>query len=174
MDGVEVYKPYITELHQYVYDNIYIGNALDVVPKLGEYDLVYLGDVIEHFDKDAGAQLLRACLEKARMCVIVSTPLDTYPQGALNDNPNEVHVSLWERSDFLKLGRVRSVITDDGLLLCAIAKDGGRLPSFGLVGRSGLWARVRPVISSSLLIFFDRQTLRRMRQRTLRFLHLRG
>ena len=59
IDGVEVFKEYITPLHHFVYNNIYNDNIIAVIRKLEMgYDLVLLLDVLEHFDKEEGKFLL--------------------------------------------------------------------------------------------------------------------
>ena len=51
IDGVEVFPDYIQEFQKAIYDNIIIGDAFDVIDPLGSYDLIFLGDVLEHFEK---------------------------------------------------------------------------------------------------------------------------
>jgi predicted O-methyltransferase YrrM len=42
IDGIEVFEEYITDIQRFYYDNIYIGNAVEVLPKLEEtYDLIF-------------------------------------------------------------------------------------------------------------------------------------
>jgi len=74
IDGIEGYPDYLTEMHRYLYNEIYTGDALEVMKKLSTYDLVFLGDIIEHFEKPAGLELLRQAIGHARKAVIVSTP----------------------------------------------------------------------------------------------------
>src|ERR1043166_5420096 len=47
IDGIEGFAAYITEMHRYIYNEIHIGNAVDLLPKLGCYDLIFMGDIIE-------------------------------------------------------------------------------------------------------------------------------
>ena len=43
IDGVEAFSPYITPLHNYVYDNLYVEDMRELVAKLDySYDLVLL------------------------------------------------------------------------------------------------------------------------------------
>src|SRR3972149_3569081 len=52
IDGVEAFEEYLTPIHAFVYDNIYKGDAKDLVDQLDtSYDLVLLIDVLEHFNK---------------------------------------------------------------------------------------------------------------------------
>jgi hypothetical protein len=51
IDGIEVCEDFITDIQRLIYNNIYIGDAKDVIKKLGKYDFVFLGDVLGHFEK---------------------------------------------------------------------------------------------------------------------------
>src|SRR5678815_1944899 len=48
IDGIEGHEPYITDLHRFLYNDLHIGDARVVLPRLPVYDLVFLGDIIEH------------------------------------------------------------------------------------------------------------------------------
>jgi len=54
IDGIEVCPEYITPLQEFLYDKIHIGLAQDIIPTLGDFDLINMGDVSEHFDKSQG------------------------------------------------------------------------------------------------------------------------
>lgn len=100
IDGVEIYKKYLTPVHKYIYDHIYEGNAMDVVPELKEkYDLIMIIDVLEHFEKEDGKKLLKTLLRKGRG-VLVSVPKDIGDQGEVFGNVHETHHAEWEKSDF--------------------------------------------------------------------------
>lgn len=36
IDGIEAFEPYITPVHKFIYNTIFIGNALDILPSLQE------------------------------------------------------------------------------------------------------------------------------------------
>src|SRR5438874_2024826 len=74
IDGIEGYASYITEMHRYLYNEIFIGNALELIRTIPTYDVIFLGDIIEHFDKAEGLQLLRDARDKAVKAVVVTTP----------------------------------------------------------------------------------------------------
>jgi SAM-dependent methyltransferase len=97
--GIEGFERYRCPIHDYVYDKTYFGDACDIVPTLGEFDVVLILDVIEHLEKDRAAELLRQCLARSK-AVIVSTPISFYPQHAICDNPYEMHRCHWTRADF--------------------------------------------------------------------------
>jgi len=99
IDGIEIFEPYFNPVWQ-VYNRVYCQDALALLPHLKNYELVLLGDVIEHFRKKEGRRLLDACMRMATLAVIVSTPLGPYPQGALCGNEHERHLSEWTPRDF--------------------------------------------------------------------------
>jgi hypothetical protein len=99
LDGIEVCSEYITPLQEYLYDKIYIGPAQEIACKLGNYDLIHLGDVIEHFEKTEGQRLLDILFEKALLGVLIITPVGEYKQKGTKDNPYEEHKSVWSPAD---------------------------------------------------------------------------
>ena len=76
IDGIEIFKDYITPLHKLVYNQIDIGNVIDILPALDKkYDLILLIDVIEHLNKGNGVALLREVKRVAKKKVLLLTPL---------------------------------------------------------------------------------------------------
>lgn len=101
IDGVEIFRDYIKDYHNYFYDKIHIGNALDYIKYTDEnYDLIILGDIIEHFTKDEGKELIDSALSKCRF-VMINVPIGKqWQQGKINNNDFEEHKSIWYNSDF--------------------------------------------------------------------------
>jgi hypothetical protein len=99
VEGIEINEPYRNPLWDLAYDRVHIGNALNVLPQLPTYDMAICCDVIEHFDKEQGHQLLRSILEHGRTAIITS-PRGFSPQGAIYDNEFERHRSGWREVDF--------------------------------------------------------------------------
>ena len=59
VDGIEIYSDYLTQLQNEIYTNIYIGNALDILPTLDiTYDLIIASDILEHMDNKKGNDLI--------------------------------------------------------------------------------------------------------------------
>src|SRR5437868_4061842 len=102
IDGIEGFPRYITEMHRFLYNQIHIGNACELIRKLPSYDVIFMGDIIEHLEKNDGVELLRQAIEKSKKAVIVSTPKDETEQGELCANELERHRSLWSAKDFRK------------------------------------------------------------------------
>lgn len=99
LDGIEVCSEYVTPLQQYLYDKIYIGPAQEIAADLDDYDLIHLGDVIEHLEKSEGQRLLDTLFEKARLGVLIVTPVGEYDQEGVEGNPYEEHKSIWSPLD---------------------------------------------------------------------------
>ena len=124
IDGIEGHAAYLTEMHRFLYNEIHVGDAAALLPKLPRYDLVFLGDIIEHFEKSRGVQLLRDALDHANKAVIVSTPKFETEQGDLCANELERHRSLWSARDFKKWAGSQVKTLDGDTLLAVLPKPG--------------------------------------------------
>src|SRR5258705_7760837 len=117
IDGIEGHAAYLTPMHRYLYDTIHIGDATKLIRKLPSYDFIFLGDIIEHLEKDVGQDLLRNCIAKACKATAITTPKFETHQPDLCGNELERHRSLWSESDFTKFnGAVTKTIDQDTLL----------------------------------------------------------
>lgn len=91
--GVEVWTPYIEKFKLIDrYDNIINADIREVnFQTLGNFNLCFLGDVLEHVTKDQSIKLVN---ELVNYCdyVIISIPIGHWPQDAIEENPYEVHV----------------------------------------------------------------------------------
>ena len=100
IDGIEVFKEYLTPVHNFIYDNIFIGNAIDVLPTLKiRYDLILLIDVLEHFNFKEGEKIISECIKRGRN-IIISTPLNIGNQGPSRGNIYESHKFQWRKKHF--------------------------------------------------------------------------
>jgi hypothetical protein len=96
IDGIEVFPDYIQGHQKQIYDNIYIGNALDILPRLDSYEMIVVGDVLEHFTKDGAWTLLDLCMTRSANHLILNLPLgDVWEQPEIYNNPFEKHRSVW-------------------------------------------------------------------------------
>ncbi len=106
IDCIEGFPRYIKCWHEWAYDNIYVGNAVEVLDRLLQtgksYDMSICIDVIEHFTKEEGYELL-AKLEKVSKSVLISTPKEFFEQY-IEQNPLEDHKSHWTEEDFTNRG----------------------------------------------------------------------
>jgi SAM-dependent methyltransferase len=101
IDGIEIFADYIQDHQKAIYDDIYIGNAFDLIDTLGSYDVIILGDVLEHFEKHQAQQLLDKCITHCKTHVIVCIPLgENWTQPQIYGNPHERHLSFWHFEEF--------------------------------------------------------------------------
>lgn len=100
IDGIEIFEEYITPLHNFIYNRIYVGNAVELLPELEKkYDLILLIDVIEHLNYENGLRLLEECKKRARN-VLISTPRDIGTQKDEFNNQYETHIFQWKKKYF--------------------------------------------------------------------------
>lgn len=100
IDGIEGFAGYITPVHEYCYNKIMIGNALDILPILPakSYDLVIAIDILEHLEVEQGIIFLE---ETKRICsktCLVSTP-KVFIHQEIEANPYENHLSVWTQEN---------------------------------------------------------------------------
>ena len=101
LDGIEVFSEYIQDHQKSIYNDIFIGDAFHVIDGLGAYDLVVMGDVLEHFPKEKGLAMLDKCFAHATKAVILFVPLGGgWEQPAIYGNTYERHLSVWEQNEF--------------------------------------------------------------------------
>lgn len=126
IDGIEAFPDYITPAHRFIYNNIYVGNAVEAIASLDtHYDLLLLIDVVEHFEYKEGIELLRLCKDRSRN-VLVSTPKDMGKQESLFGNPHEQHKFQWTMQHFGK-GPDVCFLDNDYSLLCYSGEYAQRL-----------------------------------------------
>lgn len=98
IDGIEIYEPFITDLQRMLYNEIYIGDASKIAPKLKDYDLYIMGDVIEHFEKDTAIELINKLKKKGKLFII--TP-DYFQEGSSSlGNNYDLHKCMLSDKDF--------------------------------------------------------------------------
>ena len=102
--GIEIHDKYLNPIWQYAYNLVRIGEAIEQLPTMDkDYDLVFLGDVLEHLEKDRAKKLLDMCIEKAKKWVIITTPAEFHSneeEARRFGNPYEEHKCLLEDKDF--------------------------------------------------------------------------
>jgi hypothetical protein len=105
-DAVEVFPDYIERFQlRKRYDKVYNIDILKFTPEK-EYDLVILGDILEHVKKEDGVELLKKIFSYTRYCLI-SLPLDEETGVDLENahdywnNIHERHLAVWSNTDFV-------------------------------------------------------------------------
>jgi hypothetical protein len=124
IDGIEGFPDYLTEMHRYLYNDIHAGDARKLLPQLPAYDVIFMGDVLEHLSKADGCQLLRDAFACATKAVILTTPKYETDQTDLCGNELERHRSLWSARDFREFEGVITKTVDRSTLLVVWAKPG--------------------------------------------------
>jgi len=102
IDGIEAFRGYRNPLHEYVYDNVTYKPVSECLDGLGIYDVVLMIDILEHFTKEQGMELLERLLIHTRKALIISTPINPEPQEEYIGNSFEAHLSRWTPVDFAR------------------------------------------------------------------------
>jgi SAM-dependent methyltransferase len=90
VNAVEVWQPYIDQFNLLNrYDKLFAIDVRDMTNF--EYDLVILGDILEHMSESDAINLWYKISKQAKYAII-SIPIIHYHQDAINGNPYEVHV----------------------------------------------------------------------------------
>jgi len=100
IDGIEGFAGYITPVHEYCYNKMMIGNALDILPSLPSksYDLIIAIDILEHFEMSQGQFFLEEMKRICRQTCLISTPKEFIYQQ-IEANSYENHLSFWTQPD---------------------------------------------------------------------------
>jgi 2-polyprenyl-3-methyl-5-hydroxy-6-metoxy-1,4-benzoquinol methylase len=104
MDGIEAHRDYYHGALEWIYDAVFWGNAIDVLPLLESYDVILIASVLEHLEKPHGRKLLELAKEHTRKLVLVTTPAKDTRQGPCYGNPLEAHRCVWSPKDFEEAG----------------------------------------------------------------------
>lgn len=93
--AIEVWEPNIARFAlRDRYDEVIVRDARETYLD-DDFDIVILGDVLEHMSQEDALKLWRKCLAITRArhgLVIGSMPCIHYPQGAHDGNPYERHI----------------------------------------------------------------------------------
>lgn len=101
IDGIDVYDKNIHEMGlDKIYDNIFIGNILNF--DFDHYDLIIMGDVLEHMELKAAKNLLSSFIENKKCgTMIISIPYE-YEQEELYGNPYEKHLQPEVTAEYME------------------------------------------------------------------------
>lgn len=126
IDGIEVYDPYLTPWHDRIYNRIFRGNALEILPGITQrYDLILMIDVLEHFTYEEGLKIIEHCMRCGKN-IIVSVPAEMSDQGEVYGNPYETHKYQWIKKDFLVFGKM-FFLSHPKSLICFAGEDSERI-----------------------------------------------
>lgn len=108
LDAVEIWPEYVKKYNlQKKYKNLYIINIINFVKvkDITDWEVVILGDVLEHLDKEFGVELVSYLkCKKVKVFLIIPISGDTRQNGTCYGNPYETHRSFWTREEILSLG----------------------------------------------------------------------
>jgi hypothetical protein len=109
--AVEIFKPYTDMFHlKDKYDLIFSCDIYDFAWEyFTGYDVVILGDVIEHMEESRGREVIKDATENATW-VVLSLPIIDYPQGPSYGNVHETHVEQYSPE------RIRALLKDYSLV----------------------------------------------------------
>ena len=99
--GLEIDNKYIEEFKlDEIYSEISNFPEIDLIEKHLDtsYDLVIIGDCIEHMKKSDGIDLLNFLVYRSKY-ILIHYP-NEYIQGSVDNHIHEAHISIWHESDF--------------------------------------------------------------------------
>ena len=100
IDGVEIYSDYITPIHTYVYDTIYLGDIFELVGNLKRYEIFLMIDCLEHLSKWKGMKIVKELFSLCNKLLIFSFPcIFQGDEGYDWPNVRERHRCLWTPED---------------------------------------------------------------------------
>ena len=102
LTAVEVEEDYIKKFRLCdIYDDVLKVSAQDLVSAKfidKKFDVVIMGDVIEHLKKSEGVDLLHFLMYRSRWIILVYP--HRYLQNSVEGYTSEAHISVWGESDF--------------------------------------------------------------------------
>lgn len=91
IDGVDVWPDNIEKMGlNFIYDNIYIENVLDF--EFDHYDLIIMGDVLEHMSLEDSKTLLNRFINGKASKLFIQVPYMYENHNEWGGNPYEVHI----------------------------------------------------------------------------------
>jgi SAM-dependent methyltransferase len=126
IDGIEAFEPYLTPVHKFIYNNVFLGNAIEILPGLKDkYDLILMVDVFEHFTFQDGLKLLGECRKKGKN-ILISVPIAMSAQEAVYGNEFETHKYGWKKKDFKDIPD-KFYLNNSKSIICFIGEDSSRV-----------------------------------------------
>jgi SAM-dependent methyltransferase len=127
--AVEIFEPYIERFGlDQRYGKVYLGDFMDLAIPHNTYNVLILGDVLEHFKMDDALKVW----EKARRIVghngiiLLSTPIVDWPQGPEEGNEHEAHLSYFDMEALRSLSGVSD--SQEGTIIGSVVARGLETP----------------------------------------------
>src|SRR3989338_4500380 len=119
LTAVEIEKDYIKNFKlPSIYDKVWNISATDLInPKYYDqiFDVIMIGDIIEHLKKSDGIDLLNFLIYRCRW-IILEFP-HHYLQNSVDGYQSEAHISVWTETDFSSFERTKLYIKDTQRLI---------------------------------------------------------
>jgi len=130
IDGIEGCGGYFTPVHEYSYNRLLVGEALELLATLptGSYELVLAIDILEHFDPERGKLFLAQLQRVASKAALISTPKEFIPQE-VPANPYENHRSHWKLTELNGCGYKKLLDNDCSWIVIYETQDIAQLLS---------------------------------------------
>jgi cyclopropane fatty-acyl-phospholipid synthase-like methyltransferase len=112
--GVEAWEGYEGPLWE-CYNDVYVGDISSVLlTDIGFFNVIIIADVIEHFTKDEGYDIIEAMKGRLKRggIILMSTPAVYIEQGSVGGNDFEIHKSLWRPEDLPEFDQLRTEFPD--------------------------------------------------------------
>ncbi|MEE1156108.1 MAG: class I SAM-dependent methyltransferase [Methanobrevibacter sp.] len=101
IDGVDVWPENIDEMGlNFIYDNIFIENVLDF--EFERYDLIIMGDVLEHMSLEDSKVLLNKFINGKTSKLFIQVPYMYENHHEWQGNPYEVHIQDEIDEEYMK------------------------------------------------------------------------
>lgn len=107
--GVEIEKDYIEKFNLYsIYNYVWNISVADLIsPRYFDmkFDVIIIGDILEHLRKSIGVDLLNFLIYRSRWIIVVFPY--RYIQNSVDGYSSEAHISVWTENDFFSFERTR-------------------------------------------------------------------
>jgi len=117
--AVEIEKDYIEKFNlPSLYDQVWNIPVFDIIKSKYfdlNFDIIMVGDILEHLKKSEGVDLLNFLIYRCRW-IIVEFP-HRYLQNAVDGYSSEAHISVWTENDFLSFEQTRMCVKDTQRLI---------------------------------------------------------
>jgi predicted TPR repeat methyltransferase len=104
IDGIEVWAPYIKKYNLIPqYDHLFNINMIDFNYESAEYDIMILGDVLEHLKYDDAVNFINKSKNYIKTIYLIIPISICHQDGGYFGNPFESHLYQWKDDELKKL-----------------------------------------------------------------------
>ncbi len=143
IDGIEGFVNYKNPIHDFVYGKVIFSEVLDTLSRMPDrsFEVILAIDILEHFPKERGTQLLTELKRVAARAALVSTPKRFVAQHC-EQNALEEHRSVWNESELTQAGFDRLIPNADSWIVIHEQGIGSVFPLVSLL-REGVSAHLQ-------------------------------